>query len=350
MTARSPLRVRVEPARSEFFVADGETVLQAAERHGVALKYGCRHGNCSTCKYQVLEGEIDFGQASPYALSEREREDGFVLLCCARPMSDIVVLNDREPDRRALPVISPRECDVVVQAVEELSPSLWRLRLQLADKLNFHPGQFVELKVPDSVDEWRSYSISSPPSRVRDLEFIIKRVPGGLFSGRLSDLASGTAVRMRGPLGNSYLRPGSQRVLLVGVGSGIAPLLSMLRHAADSGDVRQFALVYGGRTRRDLALLDEIAPLASRIRLDVLAAVSQPTPQCRWTGRIGRVTRVVQREIESAHDLDAYLCGSPEICDEVKRLLEAKGIKDGSVFQDPFFATSAQKAPASTRS
>lgn len=350
MTTSSVFRVRVQPGDKQFSVAADETVLGAAERHGVALRYGCRHGNCSTCKYLVSEGDVDFGRASPYALSEGEREDGFALLCCARPVSDLVVLDNREPDHRVLPMIPPRECEAVVQGVEQLSLNLWRLRLRLAEKLEFYAGQFVELAVPGAGGEWRSYSIASAPYRDRDLEFIIKRVPAGLFSGQLPDIVRGVRLRLWGPLGNSYLRPGADPVLLVGVGSGIAPLLSMLRQAAANGDRRPFVLVYGARTRRDLALLDELASLAGRIRLDVLSAVSQPTPECRWVGRTGRVTGVVQREIENVHSSDAYICGNPDMCDAVERLLEAKGVKEGHVILDRFFATTAQNTPVSTRS
>ena len=86
-----PFRVRLEPSGQQFDVAAGETVLNAALRQGVALQYGCRQGNCSSCKYFLSEGEVDFGRASPYSLSEREREEGWALLCCATPLEDLEI-------------------------------------------------------------------------------------------------------------------------------------------------------------------------------------------------------------------------------------------------------------------
>lgn len=355
VSVKSPgadFRVVVEPAGSEFPIAAGETVLSAAERHGVALKYGCRRGNCATCKYYLAEGIVDFGRASPYALSQAERDDGFALLCCAQPMSDLVVWDNREPDHRALPVIPPFEYEASVQSVEELSLDLIRLRLRLGETLKFYAGQFVELAVPDAVNEWRSYSIASAPTESRDLELIIKLVPGGLFTGQCSELSPGAPMRLRGPLGDSYLRHGRDTVLLVGAGSGIAPLVSMLRAAANAGDERSFVLVYGARTRRDLVVLDDIMAIAHahQIGLDVLPVLSKPTPQCQWTGRTGHVTNVVQGEIDGAESLDAYVCGKPEMCDAIELLLEAKGIKESHLILERFYATSKRNSVTSTRS
>ena len=81
----SGFEVVLEPSGLRFEVAPGETVLGAALRQGIPLEYGCRQGRCSSCKYFLREGEVDLGAASPYALSEQEREEGWALLCCATP-------------------------------------------------------------------------------------------------------------------------------------------------------------------------------------------------------------------------------------------------------------------------
>jgi NAD(P)H-flavin reductase/ferredoxin len=342
-------QVRLMPHGKSFDVRPDETILRAAERQGVTIKYGCRHGNCSTCKYYLLEGDVDFGNASPYSLSEREREDGWALLCCATPLGDVVVQDDTRADERALPFLAPTEPSAMVLGAEFLGGDMWRLRLGLDSPLRFYPGQFVELGVPGLEDEWRSYSIASPPAQDRELEFLIKHIDSGAFSGQVPSLEPGTAMRVRGPYGDSYLRRGTDPMLLVGVGSGLAPLMSMLRHAAATKDGRPFTLVYGARTRDGLVLLDELDDLRMQLDLTLLACVSQPTPTCEWNGFHGRVTQAVQRAVGDATGLDAYLCGKPEMCESVQRLLEAKGLEEGRTFSDPFYPALGENSHVAMR-
>ena len=99
----SEFSVTITPHGWTFDVKDGEMVLDAALRQGVSLRYGCRHGNCSTCKYEVTDGDVDVGIASPYSLPESERADGMALLCCAQPLTDIVVHDEAEVDDRQTP-------------------------------------------------------------------------------------------------------------------------------------------------------------------------------------------------------------------------------------------------------
>lgn len=332
--------VTVTPHGWEFEVKDGEYILDAALRQGTPLKYGCRHGNCSTCKYLVTEGDVDFGVASPYSLPEGERAEGYALICCAQALTDIDIIDDAEIDDRQKEILPIIETNTVVQSVSKISPDLWELEVSLDDALNFHAGQFVEVEVPERPGEWRSYSIASPPARGSQLSFVVKAIEGGAFSGQIDQLAVGSALRLRGPYGTSYLREGQRPVLLAATGSGIAPILSILQDAADQNDQREFSFFYGARTRSDLVKVSLLEELTANLNLRVVPTLSQPTSGCEWTGEIGRVTRSIQAGIRDASEFDAYLCGKPEMCDTIGMLLEAKGIRSSRIFFDKFFATS----------
>jgi NAD(P)H-flavin reductase/ferredoxin len=329
-------QVRLEPTGTTFGVRPGEAILNAALRQGHALRYGCRHGNCSTCKYRLLEGEVDFGPASVYSLSETEREQGWALLCCAEPLEDVVVEHEVVHDDRARPLLVPQERAAAVTVARPLAGALWDLRIRLDRPLNFYAGQFVELGVGGQPGTWRSYSIASSPSQADELEFVIKKVPNGAFSGSLRERLAGTTLSVRGPYGHGYLRAGPNTVLLVAVGSGIAPVRSILRQAAESGDARSFILAYGARDEAGLAVLEPLRALDSSLALDIRPTLTRPASG-EWTGRVGRVIQVVQREVKDARDLDAYLCGMPAMCDSMGLLLEAKGIRDGAVHFDRFY-------------
>jgi NAD(P)H-flavin reductase/ferredoxin len=325
------------PGGDAFEIIEGETVLDAALRQGVPLQYGCRHGNCSSCKHFLDSGDVDHGGASIYSLTESERDDGYALLCCARPLTDLVIVADNAADVRTLPLLKPSEQAAEVVDVQPLTRALWQLRLRLPIPMTFYPGQFAELNAPGS-DFWRSYSIASAPHDPHELDFVIKQVDGGRFSTRLTALSSGAKLRVRGPFGTSYLREGTAPVLLVAIGSGISPVLSILRHAAHTGDPRRFEFYYGARTVDDLPLGAEFTQLAQKLgeRLVYRPVLSRAGDD--WRGLRGRVTQAVQRELADARPYDAYLCGVPEMCDSIGTLLEAKGIRAGQLFYDKFHA------------
>ena len=340
--------VEFTPSGEAFDVDEGETVLDAALRQGVQLPYGCRNGRCSTCKFRVEDGEVDFGDASIYSLPEPEREQGWALLCRARPLTDLLIRDNRQPDLRARPMLRPEEVQAAVAGVRSLTPELVELRVRLDAPLTFYPGQFMELGLGegDAARVWRSYSIASPPSSALDLGFVIKRIDAGAFSARVPQLAPGSGLRLRGPYGDSYLRDGDRPILMCAIGSGIAPILSMLQAAAQAQDPRPIRFFYGARRPADVPLDALLSDLFARLApgssfeptLDGLA------PEDAWRGARGNVVQAIQREVSEAHRFDAYLCGAPPMCEAVSRLLLAKGLPAHSLFMDRFFTTSRDTA------
>lgn len=326
---------RLTGGDTAFEIEDGETVLDAALRQGVELEYGCRHGRCSACKYFLEEGDVDFGEASVYSLSDEEREDGYGLMCCATPLTDLVIESKEVPDPRAKPHLVPVDRAARVSTITQLTPSLWQLCLALDAPLDFYAGQFVELSI-DGSELWRSYSIASDPVHGSELEFIIKYHEGGAFSGRLAGLREGDAIFVRGPYGRSYLRDGDEDLVLVATGSGLAPIVSMLSVVAREEQQRAVALFYGVRTFEDIP--DTVEKLTQLLqgneRASVNVCLSQP-PDI-WNGHCGRVTQAIQAEVADASRVSAYVCGSPEMCETVGVLLEAKGIPGGELRYDKF--------------
>ena len=332
-------RVRLKPSGIVFDAKEDEALLNAALRQGVSLRYGCRHGNCSSCKYLVTDGDIDFGNASPYSLSEREREEGWALLCCARALSDLEIEVPEDPAERLREVICPGEFSATLLANDRVSRVLYRLRLRLDRPMPFYAGQFLEIEIPGRPDEWRSYSMASSPSHGDEVELVIQQIPGGLFSGRLETLETGASLRVRGPYGTSYLRDGDEPILLIAGGSGIAPMLSMLEVAKEKNDRRPITFYYGVRTAADLPLQDRIASLQNgHATVSYRPALSEPTPECRWEGAIGMIAQVIQRELPDASPFDAYICGPPPMCDSVSLILAAKGLQEGRAFLDRFYS------------
>ena len=343
----STFNVEFTPSCEAFDVEDGETVLDAALRQGVQIPYGCRNGRCSTCKFQVEDGEVDFGDASVYSLPDNEREQGWALLCRARPLTDLLIRDNRPPDLRARPLLRPSEVQGVVSGLRSLTPELLELRVGLDAPMTFYAGQFMEVGLGEGAGRvWRSYSIASPPSSAMDLSFVIKRIENGAFSSRVPGLEPGTPIRLRGPFGDSYLRDGDRPILMCAIGSGIAPILSMLQVAAQSQDPRPIRFFYGARRADDVPFASQLSGLFARLATGstfepTLDGIDAADP---WMGARGNVVQAIQREISDAHHYDAYLCGAPPMCDAVSSLLLAKGLSAQALYMDRFFTTRREGA------
>jgi propane monooxygenase reductase subunit len=178
--------VRFEPVGIDIEVTEDETVLDAAFRQGVMLMHGCKEGQCSACKSFLLDGDVQMDRYSTFALADYESDEGYVLLCRAHAYSDLEVelINfDEEMIHSGLPVVTAA---ATVESLTELSHDITRLVLKLIEPgaLRFYPGQYVDVHIPGH-DTHRSFSMAAPQSADGQLEFIIKRYPGGHFSGLL---------------------------------------------------------------------------------------------------------------------------------------------------------------------
>lgn len=149
-------QVTIEPTGEQIEVEEGQTILEAALRQGVWLPFACGHGTCATCKCQVLEGEVDLGAASSFALMDMERDEGKVLACCAIPQSDLVIEADIDvdPDFAGLPVQDYR---AVVTQLVELSPTIRGVHLKLDRPMAFQAGQYVNLQLA-GIEGTRAFS------------------------------------------------------------------------------------------------------------------------------------------------------------------------------------------------
>jgi propane monooxygenase reductase subunit len=332
-------QVTIARTGRSFPAEEEESLLDAALRHGVPLRYGCRRGKCSTCKHLVVKGEVDDSRISAYALLDDERDDGVTLLCQAFPRSDCLIelLEDGDDASGDLPV--PRLVGARLAEARPLSRSLWSVMLDLDEPLEFIAGQYVEVGVPGSVGVTRPYSIASAEGAAGRLELAVKRIEGGRFSGQLGALEPGTPTTIRGPFGEMHLRRSGRAVILVGAGSGIGPLVGILRTLAEAEPERPVRLFYGAAARHDLPYGEELRRLSGVLSsFESIIALSRPEPQDGWDGPVGRVTAVLARSFGDESAVDAYVCGPPDMCEHVSMFLEARGVPTRQIHTDGFYA------------
>jgi propane monooxygenase reductase subunit len=345
--------VRFQPVGLEIEVSEDETVLEGAFRQGVMLMHGCKEGQCSACKSFLLEGDVDLERYSTFALADYEREEGYTLLCRAHAYSDLEVELLHYDEEMLTAGVRIRNLKTRVEAVEPLTHDIYRLCLTLDDEepLEFHAGQYVDIRIPGS-DSTRAFSMSNTPSAPDRLEFMIKLYPGGRFSGLLKDeLAPGQALDIRGPYGVFILREHSDADLVfIGGGAGMAPIWSLLNSMAERGIERKVTYYYGARSREDLFHLDELARLAERLPdFRFVPALSEPAPDDDWEGEVGMITDVVDRLEGDLSGYEGYLCGPPPMIDAAIPTLEAHGITEARIFYDKFTITATEEEQAARR-
>lgn len=323
----------------------GETVLQAALRAGIPFPNSCRVGGCGTCRCRVVEGDVRELTESGYLLSGQEIKEGVVLACQTVPRSDVVI------DVAIAPAGTPGK----VIAQEKLTHDITRLVLQCEAAIPYRSGQFALLQLQGLEGVTRSYSFASPPQADGQVEFFVRKVEGGQFSGLVNDQnLIGRVIHVGVAQGDFWLRSGDEPLLLVAGGSGLAPVLALLEDAVSQGVSRKATLVFGAREERDLFALDRIAALQKAWlgEFTFVPVLSAAAHDSSWPGRRGFVTDVLAEFANpSAH---GYLCGPPPMVDAAEKRLRACGLDPAHIHADRFLtqadalrgASSASLAPS----
>jgi phenol hydroxylase P5 protein len=138
--------------------------------------------------------------------------------------------------------------------VDDIARETRRLLIDLDTAIAFNPGQYVTIEVPGT-GATRTYSMANPPGEPNRLELQIRRTPGGLGTDGwiFKSLAAGDTIRLSGPYGRFFLREArTEPMILIGGGTGLAPLKSILRHVLETGLPQRLYLYQGARTQADL--------------------------------------------------------------------------------------------------
>lgn len=344
-------QVTIEPTGEQIDVEEGQTILQAALRQGVWLPFACGHGTCATCKLQVLEGEVDVGAASPFALMDMERDEGKVLACCAIPQSDLVIEADIDvdPDFAGHAV---QDFQATVVALDDLSPTIKGVRLKLDRPMDFQAGQYINLQIP-GIEGTRSFSLANPPSRADEVELHVRLVEGGQATGFIHrELKVGDALELSGPYGQFFVR-GSQAgdLIFIAGGSGLSSPQSMILDLLEQGDTRRMVLFQGARTRAELYNRELFERLAEQHEnFTYVPSLSQAADDTEWTGFRGYVHDAAKQHFDGRFSGNkAYLCGPPPMIDAAITALMQGRLFERDIFMERFL-TAADGAGESTRS
>ena len=325
---------RITYGRAAFDCTPPETVLDVLLREGCDIPFSCRKGICFTCIMQAVDGRVP--PAAQEGLKDTLRAEGYFLACMCRPETDVTVA--AAPDA----AIFNR---AVVTRVERCTPRMCRVFLEPATSLFYHPGQFINLRRRDGLS--RSYSLASVPREEPNLELHVKRLRGGrMTSWIFEELRAGEEVDFQGPNGTCFYVPGRARqpLLLIGNGSGLAPLIGIVRDALYDGHNGPIHLYHGTRHPDGLYLQQVLRGLAeAHHNFTYHACVSGKSVPA--TSRAGRADELAFEDHGDLTNWRVFLTGYPPMVYAAQKTAYLNGASLSDIHADPFELRELRKFP-----
>ena len=330
----------IEPLGQTIEVEDGQTILDAALRAGIYLPHACCHGLCATCKVQVLDGDIDHGEASTFALMDFEREEGKTLACCCRLESDTVIEAEIEEDPDALNLPVEDFAGEVIR-IESLTPTIKGIWLKLDRPMRFQAGQYVNLEV-EALGQTRAFSIASAPQAPDVIELNVRIVPGGQVTTWLHEqLQVGDTLKLAGPYGRFFVKKSANVPLIfMAGGSGLSSPKSMIEDLLAEGCSLPMTLIYGQRSREELYYDADFRALAEKhANFTYVPALSHEPADSDWQGARGFVHEAAKAHFDNDfRGHKAYLCGPPAMIEACITTLMQGRLFERDIYMEKFFS------------
>lgn len=329
---------RVEPLGCSFSISDNEPILSGAHRAGIALPFECGWGSCGSCKAILVSGETRLLFAEAPAIRPHDRKRGRIILCQSAACSDVVLtvppqVREDGPNREEI----PKPYVGTLLASEDLSPEIRRIVFRLNKASSYKEGQYAILTLKPGLR--RAYSMANL-SGDNVVEFIVRSGPG-VGTQMLWDLEAGDTVPMELPYGSMFLRPRVHQPVLIAGGTGIAPILALMRSLSARRHSGQLIpggyLFYGARNPGELVLHQEMRQRADNLSFSAFFSVDHPlTP---WTGEVGTVVDMLEGKLPKPWDLSSYLfylAGPPLMVQRTYQALMNRGVAISAVSYDSF--------------
>lgn len=357
------MQVTLRPQGRTLEVRDDEPILDAALRAHVNLPHSCKGGNCGSCRARLVSGEVRYPRGTPLGLAADEIARGYVLLCQARAVTDVVV-EAREIRRVTDVEIKSLPCRV--ERLERLAPDVMALflRLPAVEDFRFSAGQYLDIMLADG--RRRSFSIASPPHDAGLLELHVRRVSSGEFTVHVFEtMRPGALLRIEGPLGQFVYREpetglvegagpaaapppaiakpgpsaqaGTTPAILVAGGTGFAPVKSILRHVLETGGRRPLHLYWGARHEVDLYQDAWVRERVERFpQFRYTPVLSMPAGDEASRHRTGLVHDAVLADYPDLSSAEVYAAGPPAMIAALREQLPARGLADERLYFDSF--------------
>lgn len=312
----------------------GESVLECLERHGHAIPNSCRSGICQSCMMKAEAGDVP--EVAQRGLPAAQIESGYFFSCMCRPADDLAV---RKADD--LPCFTGS-----ITTIEALSETVLGVGIRCAELADCRAGQFVNLIHPEGAV--RSYSVARPPGPSGDLYLHVARMPQGVMSGWLHDVAQpGTEITLMGPMGSCCYAPdrAEQPLLLAGTGTGLAPLIGIALDALAQDHQGAIHLFHGSLYEDGLYLREVLRDLAAAHPQFHYYPCVLNAPASEGV-TVGAIDAFIGETLPDLKGWRVYLCGPDALVKQLHRKTFLSGVSLGEIFADSFLPA-AQPVTAS---
>lgn len=319
-------------------IKGGQSLLSCLVDEDIFIPSACGgRGTCGYCKLKVIEGGgLLLPTETPF-LTDQEQNDNIRLSCQVKVRNDILIEIAKE-------LLSVRQYECICSGIEDLTHDikLFKLDLAASGKIDFTPGQYVQLLTPvyfkGGEEVYRAYSIASGPLDKGDIELIIRLVPNGICTTYCFEhLSVGDKVWMNGPYGEFHLFDTDSPIVFVAGGSGMAPIRCILNHMRNTGSKRKTVYYFGANKVCELFMLDEMKQFENDLEnFRFVPVVASPDPTEVWDGLTGLVTEAVEKDLINAAQCEAYLCGSPGMIEASGKVLTKLGVPEDKIYFDSF--------------
>lgn len=321
----------------QFTIEGGNSLLSSLMDQEIFIPSACGgKGTCGYCKVQVDEGGGPVLQTELTFLDEEDLKNNVRLSCQCKVKEDMKIQIPEE-------LFNVRQFEAEVEAITDFTSVIKHIRIKIpeGEEINFKAGQYMQLKAPvyDGNEEvYRAYSIASSPLDKSHIELVIGYVPEGIATTYVHQhLEVGDHVTINGPYGDFYYLDNDREMIMVAAGTGVAPILSILKWMKENDIKRKARFYFGAKTPEDLFLLDYFKELEDTLYdFKFIPALSRVTEEDGWTGFSGRVNNAIDEFIEDGENKEAYLCGNDKMIASVVKALNAKGISDELIYFDEF--------------
>ncbi len=331
-------RIVMQPSGRTVECSPGDTVLMGLEKAGYALPNNCRAGACGECKVKVTSGQFDQGMVLDMALSPEERQQGFGLMCMAKPTSEELVIEWGTEDAR--PKLFPPREDVlfVLTDKRQIADRVVELRMRpVGQPIRYWPGQYVTVGNPRGNVPARAYSISNAPRPDGELVLQVARSDAGGTSHWIQDsLQVGENIKISGAYGTFIGDPSVDTpVLCLAAGTGLAPILALAEAALRRGFKKPVTMVLSARTREDIYAQGLMAWWRTKHRnFDYKVTLTREQAEGHLEGRIDAVLPKLFPDL-SKHTI--FAAGSPEFVQTCVATVMQLGAKKELIHTEGFF-------------
>lgn len=322
------MSVQITTSEKKIFSGvEGKSILDSALDAGLVFEYSCRTGQCGVCKTTLLSGEIVELQ-DQIALTEEDKDECKILTCCCAPKRDVLIDAD---DLSALHGIETKTLPARINTIKKHTSEIIEVTLRLppTTAFKFIEGQFLDV-MHNGIR--RSYSIASTSSQ-KEIVLLIKRFENGKMSDYWFNQAKeNDLIRIEGPKGTFFLRDHSKPLLFLASGTGIAPIMSILKSLdANEGYKQQTISVYWGNRYSEEFVWQ---PEFENLNIDFIQVCSKPHQY--WTGEIGYVQDIALKKQLGLEVCDVYACGSNVMIQSAKQLFTKAGLPENQFYSDAF--------------